>query len=129
MSATQRRKGQRGELELFRLLSEELGFVVRRNVDQARNGGADCIELPGFSVECKRQERLCLPAWWRQAVKQGIAMQSEPIVFFRRSREPWRALLRTVDGGYRLADWAEAVMYVREKLQRLHAIYPEKEAA
>jgi hypothetical protein len=129
MSATQRRKGQRGELELFRLLSDELGFVVRRNVDQARNGGADCIELPGFSVECKRQERLCLPAWWRQAVKQGIAMQAEPIVFFRRSREPWRALLRTADGGYRLADWAEAVMYVREKLQRLHAIYPEKEAA
>jgi hypothetical protein len=126
---TSREKGRRAEIALFKALSDELGFVVRRNVDQARNGGADCIELPGFSVECKRQERLCLPAWWRQAVKQGIAMQAEPIVFFRRSREPWRALLRTADGGYRLADWAEAVMYVREKLQRLHAIYPEKEAA
>jgi Holliday junction resolvase len=129
MSASQRRKGAVGERELFRLLSDELGFVVRRNVDQARNGGADCIELPGFAVECKRQERLCLPAWWRQAVRQGIAMQAEPIVWYRRSREPWRALLRTADGGYRVAEWAEAVMYVREKLQRLHAIYPEKEAA
>lgn len=129
MSASQRRKGAAGERELFRLLSDELGFVVRRNVDQARAGGADCVELPGFSVECKRHERLALPAWWRQAVRQGQAMQAEPIVWFRQSRQPWRALIAKADGSYRIAEWEESVMYVREKLARLHAIYDERRAA
>jgi hypothetical protein len=122
MAASQRRKGQVGERELFRLLSDELGVSVKRNVDQARNGGADCIELPGFSVECKRQERLARPAWWRQAVRQGIADGAEPIVFYRRSREPWAALIRTVDGGYREATWEAAVMHIREKLARLYGV-------
>ena len=125
MSASQRTKGQRGERELFALLSDELGICVKRNVDQARNGGYDCIELPGFSVECKRQERLCLPAWWRQAVRQGEADGAEPIVFFRQSRQPWEALIRTVDGGYRRASWEAAVMHVREKLARLFGIHKE----
>jgi len=40
MSASQRDKGQRGERELFGILSDLLGTCVRRNVDQARNGGA-----------------------------------------------------------------------------------------
>ena len=122
MSAMQRRKGAAGERELFKLLTDELGVCVRRNVDQARNGGADCIELQGFSVECKRQERLCLPAWWRQAVKQGLADGNEPIVFFRQSRKEWRALIRTVDGGYREATWEAAVLHIREKLARLYGI-------
>lgn len=129
MSASQRRKGAAGERELFRLLSDELGFVVTRNVDQARKGGADCITLPGFSPEVKRQERLCLPAWWRQAVRQGQAMQAEPIVWFRQSRQPWRALIAKADGGYRVAEWDESVMYVREKLARLFAIYSDERKA
>ena len=47
MSAMQRSKGQRGERELFGLLSDQLGFIVQRNIDQARAGGADCIQVPG----------------------------------------------------------------------------------
>jgi Holliday junction resolvase len=128
VSAFQRRKGQAAERELCRLLSDELGFVVQRNVDQARAGGADCVEVQGFAIECKRQERLCLPAWWRQAVKQGEDKQCEPLVFYRQSRQPWQALIRTVDGGYRVASWEAAVLHVREKIARLYGIYP-KEAA
>lgn len=118
-----RDKGRRAEIELFKALSEELGFVVKRNVDQARNGGADCIELPGYAVEVKRCERPRLQAWWRQAVRQGEAMQAEPITFYRQSRQPWQALLRTADGGYRISSWEEAVMCIREKLARLYGIH------
>lgn len=124
MSNSQRLKGQRAEREVFKLLSEELGFVVTRNVDQARKGGADCIDLPGFSPEVKRCERLAKPAWWRQAVRQGEKLQAEPIVFYRRSREPWQALIRTADGGYRDASWEQAVYHVREKLAYM-GIYKE----
>jgi hypothetical protein len=114
--ARSRNKGQVGERELCKLLSDELGVLVTRNVDQARKGGADCLELQGFTVEIKRQERLARPTWWAQAVRQAEAHGTgEPIVFYRRSREPWQALIRTVDGGYREATWEQAVFHVREK--------------
>lgn len=129
MSASQRRKGAEGERELFRLLSGELGVSVKRNVDQARNGGADCLELPGFAIECKRHQSLSRPSWWAQAVKQGQSAGLEPIVFYRRNREAWRALIAG-PGGYRDADWTEAMDYCRDKLARLYGLYPAmKEAA
>lgn len=123
MSAMQRRKGASAERELCKLLSDELGIEVRRNVDQARAGGADCLELPGFAIECKRHETLRRPSWWVQAVEQGTKVQAEPIVFYRRSREPWQSLIRTADGGYREATWDQAMAHVRDKLARLHGIF------
>lgn len=131
MSALSRRKGARAENELCKLLSDELGIEVKRNVDQARNGGADCLELPGFAVEIKRREALSRPAWWAQAVEQGRRVGAEPIVWYRRSREPWRALIVGVNGEpYRDVSWAQSLDYVRDKLARLFAIYPPmKESA
>jgi predicted molibdopterin-dependent oxidoreductase YjgC len=120
-----RAKGAVGERELCKLLSGELGITVSRNVDQARNGGADCLELKGFAIECKRQERLSRPAWWAQAVAQGEKCKAEPIVFYRRSREPWQALIRAADGNYREATWEAAMLHIREKLARLYGIYKE----
>ena len=94
MGASQRRKGQSGERELFALLSEELGTIVRRNVDQARAGGADGLEIPGWAIEVKRQEtRSWLPAWWVQAHDQAFALGRHPILFYRASRQPWRAVV------------------------------------
>lgn len=121
----QRRKGQVGERELCKLLSDELGIEVKRNVDQARNGGADCLEIPGFAAECKRQERLSRPTWWAQAVDQGRKANAEPIVFYRRSREPWQALIATTDSGYREATWEQAMAHIRDKLARLFGIYKQ----
>jgi Holliday junction resolvase len=122
--AMSRRKGASAERELCKLLSDELGVTVRRNVDQARAGGADCLELPGYAIECKRHEMLSRPAWWRQAVAQGIKAGAEPLVFYRQSRNPWRALV-TAMGGYRDVDMTEALDMVRDKLARLHGIYKE----
>lgn len=124
MSASQRRKGQSAERELCRLLSDELGIEITRNVDQARQGGADCLTLPGYAVECKRQERLSRPSWWAQAVRQGVRHGVEPVVFYRRSREPWRALVGA-QGGYADVSMAEALDIIREKLARLYGIYRE----
>ena len=44
MTAMQRRKGASAERELFALLSDLLGCVVRRNVGQSRAGGADRLD-------------------------------------------------------------------------------------
>jgi len=129
MSRMSRTKGAAGERELCRLLTGELGIEVRRNIAQARSGGADCLELPGFAIECKRTERMARPTWWAQAVEQGGKVQAEPIVFYRRSREPWQALVCTADHGYREATWEQAMLHVRDKLARLYGVYATKAAA
>lgn len=92
MSASQRRKGAQAERELFRLLSDELGRAVSRNLTQTRGGGADCIDLPGWAIECKRAEALKLSTWWQQAQQQADRTSARPVLFYRRSRHPWRAI-------------------------------------
>lgn len=122
MSAASRRKGQVGEREACRLLSEELGIEVERNVDQARAGGADCVMVPGYAIEIKRCETLRRNDWWRQAVEQGARLGLEPLVLYRQSRKPWRALVSGY-GGYVDVDWDTAMDACRDKLARLYGVY------
>ena len=93
MSASQRNKGARGERELFGILSDLLGTCVRRNVDQARNGGADGMEVPGWAIECKRVESGFQSAWWSQAIDQAQRAGRRPALAYRASRQPWRVRL------------------------------------
>lgn len=116
MSASQRRKGANAEREALKLLAAALGIdLLQRNLEQSRSGGADCIQVHGFAIEVKRHERLSRPKWWAQAVEQGRALMAEPMLLYRRSREPWRALIHTINGGYREASFDEAVAHIREK--------------
>jgi hypothetical protein len=117
-----RNKGAVGERELCKLLSDELGITVERNVDQARRGGADCYQLPGFTVEIKRREALDRDSWWEQTVKQAVSHGGEPICWYRQNRKQWRALL-TGNGTFRDVGQVDALDYIRDKLQRLHGIY------
>ncbi len=123
MGRSQRRKGADAERELLKLLGDELGIVLQRNITQTREGGADCLELRGFAIEVKRCERLSRPAWWRQAVRQAEALGVEPVLAFRQSRQPWRFVFKhTIDE----MTLVEAAGYIREKWGRLYAIYPEE---
>lgn len=115
MSASQRAKGQTGERELCALLSDELGITVRRNVDQARAGGADCLEIRGFAIECKRHERLSRPTWWAQAVRQAEALKLEPLLFYRRNRQPWRAMVYRHNADPQDVPFEAACAHIREK--------------
>ena len=96
MSASQRNKGNAGERQLLKLLSDELGFVVRRNLSQTRGGGADCIEIPGWSPEVKRQEILRLKEWWQQTLDQ-CREGEKPALFYRANYMPWMAMMRLCD--------------------------------
>lgn len=87
MSNSQRRKGACGERELAKALSELLNLDISRNLDQTRDGGHDLDGLP-FALEVKRQEKLSLGKWWRQAVEQ--ANGRPPVLAYRQSRKPWR---------------------------------------
>lgn len=88
MSASQRNKGASAERALFRLLSDELGTAVERNLSQTRGGGADCLSIDGLAIEVKRQEKGFQESWWQQATQQA-GSDRVPVVAYRRSRQPW----------------------------------------
>ncbi len=115
MSAMSRNKGAAAEREVLRLLGDELGQSLLRNLSQTRAGGADCLCIKGFSLEIKRQESLSRPSWWRQAVAQAQTEGLEPMLLYRRSREPWTAWIHTRDGNWRQGTLIDAACAIREK--------------
>ena len=87
-----RNKGAAGERELAALLSEHLGFVVKRNLGQARDG-ADDLTVAQFRIEVKRQETLRIDQWSEQV--EACALPGEvPVLMYRRNGHPWRVCLR-----------------------------------
>jgi hypothetical protein len=115
MSKAQRRKGAAGEREALKELGDELGASLKRNLSQTRDSGEDCLCVKGFAIEIKRQEELSRPSWWRQACKAADKRGVEPMVLYRRNKEPWQALIHTRDRQYRVGTLIEAAGYIREK--------------
>lgn len=113
-----RNKGAAAERELLKLLGDELGVMLARNLVQTREGGADCLQVSGFAIEVKRQEQLSRPAWWRQACEQADRVNAEPLLFYRRNREPWTAWIHTSAGKWREGSIQDAACAIREKWMR-----------
>lgn len=90
-----RNKGARGENELAAMLSDELGFVVKRKLGQARDG-ADDIEVGPFRIEVKRRETLAIMQWVRQ-IETCTPKDQIPVVAFRQNGQEWRVVLRMSD--------------------------------
>lgn len=116
-----RNKGQRGEREVHSLLSDLLGTVVKRNIN-ARQGDPDGLDVPGFAVEVKFTETW-LESYWEQAKAQAVKYGRSPVLFWRRSRQPWTVYLDPADigpfirGRYRVACSVEFFAeIVRERL-------------
>ncbi len=100
MGLRERRKGQQGERELAKLLTEELGQVVERRLGQERDGGADLVvgsTAGEIAVQVKRVERASIRAWLDQAIADAEAGQL-PAVAWRASRHGWCVVMT-------LADW------------------------
>ena len=55
-----RNKGAAAERELAALLTNELGFVVKRKLGQARDSGDD-VQVGRFRIESKRTETVSVP--------------------------------------------------------------------
>lgn len=119
-----RRKGISAERELFRVLSDLLGQSVTRNLSQTRDAGCDSISIEGFAIECKRVETAFQGAWMLQAMAATGPGHEIPVVFYRASRQPWKAALRLSDltrgrDYYGLAHVAleDAVVFIKEILK------------
>jgi Holliday junction resolvase len=95
MGASQRRKGAAGERELANLLSEQLGWVCKRNIGQARDGGDD-ITTGQFRWEVKRRAGIAVYEWIEQAVRAS-GPNDVPIVACRGDGKGWLVVMRFED--------------------------------
>jgi hypothetical protein len=90
VAASSRRKGVKGEAEVAAIW-RAAGFEVR-----GLEGLGDHVVVCGNGViihsEVKRQERLQLPTWLRQAAAEA-PRGSLPVVAFRQNRGEWYAAL------------------------------------
>ena len=50
-----------------------------------------------FGVECKHQEAIALPAWWRQCTRNAEKEGLTPLLLIKRNREEPLAVLRWSD--------------------------------
>ena len=104
-------KGQRGERELARMLSERLNAEIKRKLGQARESGADILDVPGLVIEVKRHEALAVRSWWNQVLRAERELRAVdgvrriPVLAYRQNRRSWQfclpeALLGVSGDGY-----------------------------
>lgn len=94
MSATERRKGKSGELEVVHALHRHgWGFAERTSNGRHQGARGDIAHGPaGVHLEVKRHERLNVPKALDQAIADARATDV-PIVVHRPSRHEWMATL------------------------------------
>ena len=90
MGKSERRKGATAERELAKILFDELGIELKRNLDQTRDGGYDLVGLD-LAIEVKRRESESRGSWWVDAVKK--AGKKIPVLAYRSNRRPWQFML------------------------------------
>lgn len=98
MAKFSKNKGKRGELELSHAL-QKLGFPDARRSQQfcGSESSADVIGVPGVHTEVKRCEHLSIYTAYEQAMQDAEGTEDIPVVFHRRSRKPWLAVMSIDD--------------------------------
>ena len=89
-----RTKGKRAELEIANIL-RGYGYEARRTAQYCGNTGeaSDVVGVDGLHIEVKRREQFSDEPSLQQAERD--ARKGEiPVVFYRRSREKWKATMR-----------------------------------
>lgn len=129
MGKSERNKGMAAEREVRDIINSLSSFKVHKTP----HSGAltwlkgDLIGLPDIHIEVKRQERIQIDAWMRQAADQADAGQV-PAVVYRKSRTPWHICMPLVDF-IQLLDRLHAAVAFREycRLVSLGLADPYKE--
>lgn len=98
MSATERRKGAEGELEVVHALHRHgWGFAERTSRGDSQADTGDIAHGPaGVHLEVKRQEKLSVPKAFDQCAERTNQLDV-PVVIHRPSRHVWMATLPLED--------------------------------
>jgi Holliday junction resolvase len=118
--AKSRNKGARGEREICRMLSENLGGEYNRLLKQYQQSQlADIEQLVGpYSLEVKNCATLNLKEWWQQAVTAAGKRGAVPCLAYKITRAGWRFVVpmqQAWDSGHQ---WGRDLQYTM-------TLYPE----
>ena len=88
MSKKSRNKGANFEREICNLIADQLGYEVKRNLDQYQVKECCDIELADiFAIECKRYAAAAggwfQKDWWEQAKRSAELANLVPCLFYR----------------------------------------------
>lgn len=64
--------------------------ILKRNLEQVREGGADIAGLPWAAVEVKFRQNEQIDQWWEQTKVQAQNVGREPILIHRGNHQPWK---------------------------------------
>ena len=97
MGKSSQRKGADGERELAKEL-REYRYDIERGGSLTFGTVPDLSGLPGVQIECKRVERLNVPATMKQPTEEAEKFaDGMPSLFHRRNRQAWLVTLRFDD--------------------------------
>ena len=93
-----RQKGAAFERELAKMVYEELGITVKRDLEQYRAADhGDLIGLDGWCIEAKRyaknQGGNFKPEWWRQVTTAANANGTQPVLIYKYDRQPVKCVV------------------------------------
>lgn len=102
--ASRKAKGRRLQQAVRQDLVDRLGIDPGDILSTAMGqSGCDLYLSPAarerfpFAVECKAQETIALPAWWRQCTRNAAAEGLAPLLILKQSRREALAVLRWTD--------------------------------
>ena len=96
MGKKSRTKGANGEREFIRTVDilTDGKVRLRRNLEQARNGGDDCLGHDVFSIEIKRHKSARegdIGRWWKQTVNNSG--DKHPALAYRLDFQRWKVMV------------------------------------
>lgn len=107
-----RTKGASAERQVIKLIEDELGVKLKRNLMQSFEGGHDLQGegcLADFAIEIKHYAKVTnalIKQWWIQAVEQAERVKKHPVLIYRGDREQFKVMIegRLVGGLFEFAD-------------------------
>ena len=102
--ASRKAKGRRFQQAVRQDLIDHLGVSEGDVLSTAMGqSGCDLYLSPAaralfpYGVECKAQETISLPAWWKQCESNASKVELTPLLLIKRNREEPLAVLRWSD--------------------------------
>jgi Holliday junction resolvase len=119
---SERDKGKRGELEVAHVFTDA-GLPADRTAQLQAGGQCEAADVrvrpvPSLFVEVKRRESYELGKWERQ-IEADAPSGSVPLIAYRKSRQPWRAIVRLDWLAARLAE----LVRLRAEVEALRNAY------
>jgi len=88
-----RMKGAAWERQCAKMIFDELGIEVKRDLEQYRSADrGDLIGLKNWTIECKRYAKNASNSyktdWWRQVTAASNAAGTQPVLIYKYDRVP-----------------------------------------